>query len=204
MTTAEQVPALKWQWDEAWAHYRHLETMRGQFLGFFFAALLGLTAFAANEVADDALATSGSLVAFSAVTLGLDLLAVTLLLALVRIGEVLAHYQKIILAIEREIRGRLDPAVTEGWPELPRGSASTGFVSSLRSTQGAAEAVLKLAVLALPLGLIATALRSATVGGIPWMTVILCIACLGVGLALSAGCLRVLWSGAPMSSSRPR
>ena len=54
--TGADRPALQEQiWEQVWAHSRHLETMRSQYLGFFFTAALAVAAIAAKDLAKDGL-----------------------------------------------------------------------------------------------------------------------------------------------------
>jgi hypothetical protein len=100
MSDESERSTVKWRiWEEAWAQSRHLEAMRSQYLGFFFTVLLGVTLFGAKEVADQGFRTATSLVLFSILALGVELLATFLLLAVARIGDVLAKYATVIEAI---------------------------------------------------------------------------------------------------------
>jgi hypothetical protein len=56
MTDAGDIkPYLLAEFDQAWTHYRHVESMRTQYLGFFFTISLGSTALAVPTVSADAL-----------------------------------------------------------------------------------------------------------------------------------------------------
>jgi heme/copper-type cytochrome/quinol oxidase subunit 4 len=90
---------VKQEWDEAWAQSRHLETMRGQYLGFFFTVVLGVTAIAGPRLAKDSLRSADALLILAALALGLQVLSGFLYLAIVRLNAVLAYYLKIIFAI---------------------------------------------------------------------------------------------------------
>lgn len=189
MSDSSDLAGVKWRiWEQAWSQSRHLETMRGQYLGFFFTVLIGVTVVAANEIADDALRTPSSLVVFSALGLGLDLLATLLLVAVSRIGAVLRHYGAILSAIQTEARSSLDPSKVPDWLEFPTESSGGGLARRLRSTQGAAETVLQSAVLTFSASLLAPAVRSLTLGGIPPATVALCGGSLLFGVGLCAFC----------------
>jgi len=89
------------EWEQAWAHTRHLETMRSQYLGFFFTAVLGVTALAGPRLADDSLRTSGDLLTLATLALALELLTGFLYLAVVRMNKVLGFYSKQIETISR-------------------------------------------------------------------------------------------------------
>lgn len=89
------------EWEQAWAHTRHLETMRGQYLGFFFTAVLGVTALAGPRLADDSLRTSGDLLTVAVLALALELLTGFLYLSVVRMNNVLGFYSKQIETISQ-------------------------------------------------------------------------------------------------------
>lgn len=91
------------EWDEAWAHSRHLEDLRRQYLGFFFTALLGVTAISASYLARRHLSPSGSVLTIAALALGLQTLAVYLYLAVSRVNVVLDHYLEVVWAIRDQI-----------------------------------------------------------------------------------------------------
>jgi hypothetical protein len=175
--SSEDFDGLKGKiWDEVWAHSRHLETMRSQYLGFFFTAVLAVTAIAAKELAGDGLRTTGSLIAFSALMLGLEVLAAFLLLAVKRIGRVLGDYRQSVFAIRDASRDR-----TAAWARLP-GSAD----SYLGSTQGAAESVLYASLVVFLAALVGGAVRSHVIGG---LTSGVCWAAFGLGLVAGVACI---------------
>jgi hypothetical protein len=60
----KQETLLYHEFDQAWEHYRHNETIRSQYLGYFFALSLGSAAFGAQTVRSDALASASDLVLF--------------------------------------------------------------------------------------------------------------------------------------------
>jgi hypothetical protein len=175
---AEGLEDLKGKlWDEVWAHSRHLETMRSQYLGFFFTAVLAVTAIAAKDLAADGLRTTGSLVAFSALMLGLEVLTAFMLLAIRRIGHVLGEYRKAVFQIRDAA-----PQSTEPWAQLPGPSERYAV-----STQGAAELVLYAALGAFLIALLSGAVRSHVVGD---LTSAVCWAVFAMGLIAAAVCLR--------------
>jgi hypothetical protein len=79
------------EWEQAWIHTRHLESMRGQYLGFFFTAVLGVTAFAGPRLADGSLRTPASLLTVAMLALGLQLASGFIYLAIVRLNEVMGR-----------------------------------------------------------------------------------------------------------------
>jgi hypothetical protein len=164
-------------WDEVWAHSRHLETMRSQYLGFFFTAVLAVTAIAAKDLAANGLRTTGALVSFSALMLGLEVLTAFMLFAIKRIGHVLGGYRRSVFAIRDSA-----PEAQEPWAQLP-GESDRYAVS----TQGAAELVLYGSLLAFLAALLAGGIHSSVVGG---ETRIACWVAFGLGALAAGWCLR--------------
>lgn len=176
MTTQGDTELKNKIWEQAWSHSRHLESMRSQYLGFYFTAVLAVTAVTAKELAGGGLKTTGALIAFSALVLGLEALAAFLLMAIKRIGFVLGSYRKSVLAIKNSL-----PGGDESWADLP-GPATNRLVS----TQGAAEAVLYASLVVFCGALVAGAVRSGTVGG---TTQIVCWLAAALALTVTASCL---------------
>lgn len=142
------------EWEEAWNQSRHLEAMRGQYLGFFFTAIIGVTAIAGPSLVDDSLRTAGSQLVLATLIFGLQTLSAFLYLAVHRINDVLAHYQEEIIAIRTTMIPASEDLVDLTsfiWPpKPPRGWASTS---------GVATRVLQLGMIAFPLALACTAGR---------------------------------------------
>jgi heme/copper-type cytochrome/quinol oxidase subunit 4 len=122
---------VKREWEQAWSQSRHLETMRGQYLGFFFTIVLGVTVVAAPKIADDSLRTSGSILIVVVLSVGLQALSAVLFLAVNRLNNVLGYYDSVIFAV----RDSFLAAATSGGdvpdlrpfrdpPRSPRGSVS--------------------------------------------------------------------------------
>ena len=156
------------EWEQAWAHTRHLETMRGQYLGFFFTAVLGVTALAGPRLADDSLRSSGDLLTLAVLVMALELLTGFLYLAVVRVNKVLGFYLKQIEAISR-------------WM-LRNGAAldRTSFVSAAppsrkwAGTSGTSQIVLQCGLFGLPFVSAGILARSLDVSGI---SVVSCCCC---------------------------
>lgn len=172
------------EWDQAWSQARHLETMSGQWLAFYFTALLGVVA-----IAGPRLDTSpASLVLIAILALVLELLAFAVLLALVRLGTVHHYYDNIIFAIRDATISSPPAAVdlsahrTPPPPLRGRLVATTKGVSRLVLVVGIAISVIVLAAdlvgaLAVPDTTVATVLACATA------------LAMGLGLAVYAGWL---------------
>lgn len=181
------------EWDEAWAQSRHLETMRSQYLGFFFAATIGVTAVTAKQLADDSLGSAGSLLSLAALALGLQILSAVLYVAVVRINRVLNYYQRLIFAIKTQIHERpgasVDLRAYERWPQPTR----TGWAGRVSTTQGTAELVLVLATSMFPLVLLGCLARAATQPRISAATIAFCAVAFFAALGT---CAASIWAAA--------
>lgn len=163
-------------WDEAWAQYRHMETMRGQYLGFFFTAVLGVAAVAGPQLADDStLSTSSALLTIATLATGLQILSGFLYVAVTRLNKVLAHYKTVMFnaAVAIATRTGEDLSPYSLPPEPTKPWASTNGVSKL---------VLRLGLIGFPLVLAGTFARAAEVTGMS-VTTWLC----GAALAIAVG-----------------
>jgi len=153
---------LVWKsWDEAWAQSRHLESMRSQYLGFFFTVLLAAAFFAIKEGTKGGWLSSSALLLPIFLTLGVEMLAAALLAFVRRIGEVLVYYTRVIVAIRDDQvvdLGPDRPSWAEPWPL----SNTIGPQWRLRSTQGASQLVLEASIVATTATLLALAIRVAT------------------------------------------
>jgi hypothetical protein len=83
------------EFDQAWDHYRHNETTRSQYLGYFFALSLGSAAFGAQTVRSDALASAPDLVLFGVFLLVFAFLTGFVYLGVRKAGVVLTHYESV-------------------------------------------------------------------------------------------------------------
>jgi hypothetical protein len=193
----DRLDDARWRvWDQAWTHARHLETMRGQYLGFFFTAVLGVAVLAGKDLIDDGARSTGALLALSVLALALDALAAVLLLAVARLGDVMSSYNATLIALHEEIRGWA-PEGPPPWIAMPtQEDRRDPFLDRLRSSQGAAESVLKVAVSGFPVILALSAVRSVTVAGIPLEAALLCFAALALGIGGSAVALWAFGRGA--------
>jgi len=148
-------------WDEAWAQSRHLETMRSQYLGFFFTVLLAAAFFAIKEGAKGGWLSSSALLLPVFLALGVEMLAAALLAFVRRIGEVLVYYMRVIVAIRDEQVADLGPD-PPNWAKPWPLSSTVGPRWRLRSTQGASQLVLEASIVATTAALLALAIRVAT------------------------------------------
>jgi hypothetical protein len=167
------------EWEQAWAHSRHLETTRGQYLGFFFTAVLGVTAIAGPRLADDAFGSPSSLTILAVLLLGLLSLNAFLYLAVIHLNAVLSYYLRIIFLIRKTMipasQENVDLTPVERPPDPVRPWAGTSNV---------AENVLRAGLITFPIVLAGTAVRSADLLG--WSTTTLfCAAAFVVGFLVA-------------------
>ncbi|MFZ1926977.1 MAG: hypothetical protein WAU42_12650 [Solirubrobacteraceae bacterium] len=177
---------LIWKtWDEAWAQSRHLESMRSQYLGFFFTVLLAVAVFAIKEGAKGGWLSSSALLLPIVLALGVELLAAVLLAFVRRIGEVLVYYTRVIVAIRDDQvvdLGLNQPSWAEPWPL----SNTIGPRRRLRSTQGATQIVLEVSIIATTAVLLALAICVATLKSVSSALVALSVVAALTGVAIAA------------------
>jgi hypothetical protein len=96
-TLTKQETLLFHEFDQAWDHYRHNETVRSQYLGYFFALSLGSAAFGAQTVRSDALSSAPDqdLVLFGIFLLVFAFLTGFVYLGIRKAGVVLTHYESV-------------------------------------------------------------------------------------------------------------
>lgn len=170
--------------DQAWNHYRHLESTRGQYLGFFFSILVasvGLALGLIRDVKPDAQA----MIIFGLLVLAFVdfLVTIGLFTAIKKTGYVLKRYE-IIMNTVRRISGfrssrelPFDLADMKGYPGIV-------LNSGVFSVQRSAELVLVVAscIFVALLVILATFLFTSGIPFTPWHQV------LGVGVAAVATC----------------
>lgn len=171
------------EWDQAWSQGRHLETMRGQWLGFFFTAVLGSVAIAGPRLDMN---DGGSLVTAAALSLSLEVLSVALYLATVRLNVVARHYDQIIFAIRAHTIASPPAAIDLSEHRFPPLPPRGGRVGDVTTTKGISQAVLRLGIVIFVLLLAAVLARAATVTSVSSTIVVLCSVAFGGGLALAA------------------
>jgi len=159
MDKVGQLAYVMSEWDQSWVHYRHLESMRGQYLGFFFTAVLGVTAVAGPRLIDDSLRTAGSLAVVTALLAGLQTLAAFLYLAVARMNVAIGVHADRIKAI----RDQMIPASREVVDLGPFAGAPRAN-KPWASTSGVATHVLALALF--PFALAGALARSVQITGI--------------------------------------
>jgi hypothetical protein len=164
------------EWEQSWTHTRHLESMRGQYLGFFFTAVLGVTAIAGPRLANGALRTPSSLLTVAILAMGLQLLTGFLYLAVLRLNEVLGYYLKIVLAIKAWMASSGAAVDLNQYAEAPKPSRPWA------GTSGVSQWVLQIGLVGFPVALCGTVVRSASVTGLS-ATTVTCAVALAVSLA---------------------
>jgi hypothetical protein len=178
------------EWDQAWSQSRHLETMRGQYLGFFFTAVLGVTAVVGPKVDVD---TARSLVVIAALALVLELLSAALYLAVVRLNSVYYWYQRIIFAIRDETLGSPPAAVDlSAFATPPSPSDRPRWAAMLATTSGVSRTVPRLGVYSFAAILAAIMVRVATMPHRSTTAIVICAGALAAGIAIAAFSIWVL------------
>jgi hypothetical protein len=178
------------EWDQAWNQARHLETMRGQWLGFFFTAVLGVTAVAGPRLSAD---NSKSLLVIAALALVLEVLSAALYLAVVRLNTVHHYYDQIILSIRDETISSPPAAVDLSMHRLPPGWPRDGRLGALATTKGVSRFVLFLGVVVFVLVLAGDLVRTTMTPGVSTTTVALCSVAFSLGLVIAGFCVWVLY-----------
>lgn len=167
------------EWEQAWAHSRHLEIMRGQYLGFFFTAVLGVTAIAGPRLAEDSFRSPSSLLILAALVVGMQCLTAFLYLAVIRLNAVLSYYLRIIFVI----RNTMIPA-SSGVVDLTPLQRPPDLVRPWAGTSNVAENVLRLGLVGFLLVLVGTMVRALNLLG--WTTTtIFCSVALATGLLVA-------------------
>jgi hypothetical protein len=189
VTHQDQYAYVMSEWEQSWIQFRHLETMRGQYLGFFFTAVLGVTAIAGPGLIEDSLRTTGSLQVLAALTLSLQALTGFLYLAVTRINAALAFHQRRIFAI-RDVMIPASSAIVDlslfARPPTPP--------KDWARTSGVATHVLNLGLMAFPIVLAGALARSTQVSGLS-VTTVSCLVGLLVGVVV--GLVARLGGGRP-------
>jgi hypothetical protein len=83
------------EFEQAWQHYRQNESLRSQYLGYFFALIVASAAFGTQTVRSRALSSPPSLVLFEIFLLALSLLSCFVYLGVRRAGIALTHYESV-------------------------------------------------------------------------------------------------------------
>ena len=89
------------EFDQAWEHYRHNETTRSQYLGYFFALTVGSAAFATQAVNSRSLSSALDLLLLGVFVLTFAFLTGFVYLGIRKAGVVLAHYESVWNNIRR-------------------------------------------------------------------------------------------------------
>lgn len=142
------------EWDEIWSHSRHLATMRMQYLGFYFTALLAVAAIAGNQAVESSLRTNGSLVAVSFLGASFSVLSAYLYLAVERLNSVNSHYDELIFDFGRRVRDEFGASFElPEFPAPPRSFGRPGWNYHHYPDSGGAEKLLFASVLVTPIAL---------------------------------------------------
>jgi hypothetical protein len=167
------------EWEQAWAHSRHLETTRGQYLGFFFTAVLGVTAIAGPRLAEDSFRSPSSLLILAALVVGMQFLTAFLYLAVIRLNAILSYYLRIIFVI----RNTMIPASLDVVDLRPL-QRPPDPVRPWAGTSNVAENVLRFGLVGFLLVLAGTMVRAVDLLG--WTTTtVFCAGAFGAGFLIA-------------------
>jgi hypothetical protein len=83
------------EFDQAWEHYRHNETARSQYLGYFFALTVGSAAFGTQAVNSHSLSSALDLLLLGVFILTFAFLTGFVYLGIRKAAVVLAHYESV-------------------------------------------------------------------------------------------------------------
>lgn len=133
-------------WSEAYSHSRHLESMRSQYLGFFFTVLVAVVALSGNALVTKGINSASAVVLALGLLTAVNGLAGFLLFAVVRLGTVLLYYQRMAWAIADDLAGSAPP----GWWGPAPATPGPAYAANLRTMHGSAAFVLKASLVGLP------------------------------------------------------
>lgn len=181
---------LNWQhtraeWDQAWSQVRHFETMRGQWLGFFFTAILGVIAIVAPRLDTG---TSKSVVVVATLAVVLEIWSAALYLAVARLNEVHHYNDKIIFAIRDATMASPPAAVDLTLYRRPPAPPRGGRLGSLASTKKASELVVLLGVYLFWIALVANLVDALTASKVSYGATAVAAAATSLGAVIAAFC----------------
>jgi hypothetical protein len=172
---------VRWRlWEQAWAQSRHVESMRSQYLGFYFVVAVATGGVVAKQLADGGTDSDASALVWASAGVALDVITAFVLLAVLRFGEVLTAYsQTIWIILEQAEKDAFNQELID---TLPRHSvAQAGPL--LRSTHGAVLGAMRVSLAGLPL---LTALVLIKLDGLSGATAALCVVAVVLTLVVSA------------------
>ncbi|HTA32256.1 MAG TPA: hypothetical protein VK721_02435 [Solirubrobacteraceae bacterium] len=174
------------EWEQAWNQVRHFETMRGQWLGFFFTVVLGVTAIAGPKL--DA-SNSKSVLVIALLALILELWSAALYLAVARLNEVQRYNDQIIFAIREATMSSPPAAVDLARYTYPPGPPRRGRLGALASTKKASELVLLVGVFLFTAALLGDVTRAATFSRISDAALAVSALACGIGVCIAGFCV---------------
>lgn len=203
MSSDELGTTLVWrEWDEAWSHCRHLENLRGQYLGFLFAAI-GVTALVARDLISQSFTTSGPILTVGLLAIGLHTLSAFVYLGVIRINVVLDYYLAIISAIRHQVhKSHRAPVDLRPYARIP----SSPRVARTILWHGT-ELVPLLAMVSFQLILAACVARAATLERPSTTTLVICSVALALSLVTLLSCRWLLYPSpaiADIQTTAPR
>jgi hypothetical protein len=130
------------EFQQAWEHYRHLESGRSQYVGFFFTVLLASAGFGIPALTEETWRNPGRLLEITGLLWLFSVVAISLYIAVRRNQELLWGYENIIARIRCEIYGASDLNTSLNI----RNNEAVASVSKLMSIQRTSEYVILLFV----------------------------------------------------------
>lgn len=158
MTNTSRATQIVREWDQAWNHYRHLESARSQYLGFFFTVLLASVGLAISFLKDVKPADQDTvIIGLLILTFVVFLITIGLFTSIKKMGYVLWRYEVIINSARQEIGFPSCEEFPFNLPDMPSYPKKI-FNSRLYSIQRLAEIILGVtSIILLSLCIFATA-----------------------------------------------
>jgi hypothetical protein len=173
------------EWDQAWNQVRHFETMRGQWLGFFFTAVLGVIAIVAPRLDTG---TSKAVVVIAILAVVFETWSAALYLAVARLNEVHRYNDHIIFAIRDATISSPPAAVDLTWYRRPPAPPRGGRLGSLATTKSASELVVLFGVYLFTATLAANLADASTASKVSTGATAIAAVATGVGVLIAVFC----------------
>jgi len=100
---------LRDEFNQAWEHYRHIESVRTQYLALFFAVLTGAVGVGSQAAARSNFADTATVLAFSASLFVLTVFAAFVYVTVRKADVVMAHYETVINRVRDYFYKWVDP-----------------------------------------------------------------------------------------------
>jgi hypothetical protein len=172
---------VRWRlWEQAWAQSRHVESMRSQYLGFYFVVAVATGGVVAKQLVDGGTDSEASALVWASAGVVLDVVTAFVLLAVLRFGEVLTAYSQTIWIILE--RAKKDACNKELICTLPRHSAARAG-PLLRSAHDGVVGAMRVSLAGLPF---LTALVLIELDGLDGAAAPICVGAVVLTFAVSA------------------